>query len=330
MSSNDQPPAERQRSEDPRDESVAPAIPVRSSIWYDDGNIVLQAEGTQWKVHKSILAQNSSVFQDMFSIPQPPSNDTELELVEGCPVVTLSDSAEEVEYVLQAICQREYVGLEEALPLPVISAFVRLGTKYDIQKLRIEGKKRIFKEFPADLDHAHSAVRPEWTFVAEPYCWLELVLFARTTGLLCILPHALYGCCQLYTPSQIMGGTPQRDGTMVVLSVADQLACFAGFRAMCTAQAETTYSWAYSKHPPASCTSTTCSPIRQQVINLNFTSSPLVIGLQKFPYRSVLCSACADQAEEMHEAGRAKFWVLLPSLFGLPPWEELNKERELE
>lgn len=89
MSSTDQPPA------------------VRSSIWYDDGNIVLQAERTQWKVYKGVLAQSSSIFRDMLSFPQPPSDDAEL--VEGCPVVQLSDSAEEVEFVLRAICHRECV-----------------------------------------------------------------------------------------------------------------------------------------------------------------------------------------------------------------------------
>ncbi|KZP19777.1 hypothetical protein FIBSPDRAFT_862475 [Athelia psychrophila] len=314
MSSNDRPPANRKRAGDPSAGSAASVIPVRSNIWYDDGNVILQAESTQWKVHKSILAQSSSVFRDMFLIPQPPSDDTEL--VEGCPVVRLLDSAEEVEYVLQAICQREYVGLEEALPLRVISAFVRLGTKYDIPKLRIEGKKRIFKEFPADLDHAHNSVRPEWKFVTQPDCVAELVLFARTTGLLSILPFALYALRLL-------------DGTIVSLSVSDQLACFAGFRAICKAQAETTYRWAYSKKTHAKCTSGVCSPIRQELVILNFTSSPIIVGLKTFAYRSLLCPACADQAEEMHKKGRAKFWVLLPSLFGLPPWDELNKEREL-
>lgn len=109
MSSNDQPPAKRKRAEDPRKDSTleTPGVPARSSLWYFDGNIVLQAEGTQWKVYKGVLARSSPIFQDMFSLPQPPSMDTEM--VDGCPVVQLSDSAEEVEYVLQAICQREFV-----------------------------------------------------------------------------------------------------------------------------------------------------------------------------------------------------------------------------
>lgn len=107
MSSNDQPPAKRKRAEDTSEVSTSPATPVKSNLWYRDGNIVLQAERTQWKVHQGILAESSVIFQDMFSLPQPLAIDTEL--VEGCPVVRLSDSAEEVEYVLQAICKRECV-----------------------------------------------------------------------------------------------------------------------------------------------------------------------------------------------------------------------------
>lgn len=80
---------------------------MRSSIWYNDGNIVLQAEDTLFKVHRGILAQSSFVFQDMFSLPPPPLIDAEL--VEGCPVVPLFDTAEDVGYMLHAICERKCV-----------------------------------------------------------------------------------------------------------------------------------------------------------------------------------------------------------------------------
>lgn len=79
---------------------------VRSEIWLEDGNVVLQAEGTQFKVYRGILSLNSPVFKDMFSLPQPTSGE---ELVEGCPVVHLSDSAADVTYVLQAFFQRRCV-----------------------------------------------------------------------------------------------------------------------------------------------------------------------------------------------------------------------------
>ncbi|KAF7983673.1 hypothetical protein HWV62_19573 [Athelia sp. TMB] len=64
------------------------ADPVRSDIWYDDGNVIL-----------------SSVFKDMFSFPQPPSMDSEM--MDGCPIVQLSDSAKEVGYVLEGIFERK-------------------------------------------------------------------------------------------------------------------------------------------------------------------------------------------------------------------------------
>lgn len=48
MSSTHEPAAKRKRAEDLIEESDAPTLPVKSPIWYLDGNIVLQAEsGTQ-------------------------------------------------------------------------------------------------------------------------------------------------------------------------------------------------------------------------------------------------------------------------------------------
>lgn len=108
MSTADQPPPKRRRTEDSlEDPSDRPADPVRSDIWYDDGNVILQAENTQYKVYRGVLAQSSSVFRDMFSFPQPPASN--MVTIEGCPVIRLSDSAEEVKYILQAIFEQKYM-----------------------------------------------------------------------------------------------------------------------------------------------------------------------------------------------------------------------------
>ena len=110
MSTSDQPIPKRKRTEHSQADltprpSAAPV--VRSDVWYEDGNVVLQAENTQFKVFRGVLAEASTVFKDMFSFPQPSSSGQEL--VEGCPVVFLTDSAEEVRYMLRALCQRECV-----------------------------------------------------------------------------------------------------------------------------------------------------------------------------------------------------------------------------
>lgn len=103
MATAEESPLKRKRVEP--DTTDTRADPVRSDIWYDDGNVILQAEGTLFKVHRGVLARSSSVFEDMFSFPQPPSTDAEM--LDGCPIVQLSDSAKEVQYVLEGIFERK-------------------------------------------------------------------------------------------------------------------------------------------------------------------------------------------------------------------------------
>ena len=68
-------------------------------LWYDDGSIVLKAETTLFRVHRTTLSAHSTVFSDMFSIPQPPDQDA----IEGCTVICLPDTAYDMEFLLRAL-----------------------------------------------------------------------------------------------------------------------------------------------------------------------------------------------------------------------------------
>ena len=57
------------------------------SLWFDDGNIIIAAQGIGFRVHKSVLAAKSLVMKDMFSLPQP----ADAEKLEKCDVVHLDD-----------------------------------------------------------------------------------------------------------------------------------------------------------------------------------------------------------------------------------------------
>jgi hypothetical protein len=92
----DSPPAKRKRKGGP-DVDGKPR-PIRSEIWYDDGSVVIQANSTQFRVHRSILSAHSSVLKDM--VPNAE------ELVEGCPIILLSDSAEDMAHLLKALHDR--------------------------------------------------------------------------------------------------------------------------------------------------------------------------------------------------------------------------------
>lgn len=78
-----------------------------SRFWFEDGNIIITAQGTSFKVHRGVLSRHSEVFRDMFLIPQPESTET----APAYPVVDLSDTKEEVEYMLSAL----YDGLRYAV-----------------------------------------------------------------------------------------------------------------------------------------------------------------------------------------------------------------------
>jgi hypothetical protein len=94
------PRAKRKRTEEPEDKGKFP--PVQStSYWFDDGNVVLQAENTQYRVHRSLLSRHSNFFKDMFSLPQPAMDPGPTS--EGCPVIFLSDKATDLEHVLSVI-----------------------------------------------------------------------------------------------------------------------------------------------------------------------------------------------------------------------------------
>jgi BTB/POZ domain len=95
--------AEQQCAKPMTDMSNAlPTVPERGDPWLDDGNIILQAESTQFRVVRSILSASSSVFGDMFGIPQPENEN----LVDGCPVVHVSDTADDLHHVLKAVFDR--------------------------------------------------------------------------------------------------------------------------------------------------------------------------------------------------------------------------------
>jgi len=90
--------SKRQRTDDAQEDAqIQP--PKRSTFWFDDGNVILQAENTQFRVHRSLMSLHSNVFKDMFSMPQPTDTMT-MRSVDGCPVITLFDKASDLEYIL--------------------------------------------------------------------------------------------------------------------------------------------------------------------------------------------------------------------------------------
>lgn len=79
--------------------ATPPDAVVQSNIWFDDGNVILSAEGVAFKVHRGQLERHSEIFRDLFSLPQPADQPT----FQGLPIVQLYDSPSDITFLLRAL-----------------------------------------------------------------------------------------------------------------------------------------------------------------------------------------------------------------------------------
>ena len=102
-------PLKRARVEDrDRSESMSnsQAIPLQSEqlkrheeLWFDDGNLVLVARDTAFRIYRGLIASQSTVFSDMLVSSCASADET----FEGCPTVQLSDSPEDLAHFLRVL-----------------------------------------------------------------------------------------------------------------------------------------------------------------------------------------------------------------------------------
>lgn len=95
---------------------------IRGDPWFEDGNIVLLVEDDNhnplraFKVHRSVLARHSEVFETMLDIPQPTSGmSSMIEHIDGCPMVRMYDHPEALSNLIKAlydgVCAVQFIGL---------------------------------------------------------------------------------------------------------------------------------------------------------------------------------------------------------------------------
>ena len=100
-------PAKRTRTEPssvpktPRANEQPPLSDLKlcEEFWLEDGNIVLVTRDVAFRIYRGLLAAQSKVFEDMFASAAPTTDET----LEGCPVVRLSDSPEDLMRLLRVL-----------------------------------------------------------------------------------------------------------------------------------------------------------------------------------------------------------------------------------
>ncbi len=90
----------------PSDPTATPDDSIKrdSEVWFEDGNVVVIAQNTAFRFHKSVVSRHSPLFRDLFSMPRPSLAAEEAdETFDGCPVVRVSDTSYDFRELLRAI-----------------------------------------------------------------------------------------------------------------------------------------------------------------------------------------------------------------------------------
>ncbi|KDQ56550.1 hypothetical protein JAAARDRAFT_207676 [Jaapia argillacea MUCL 33604] len=313
----------RARTSSREENSPTDSTFCRSEIWYDDGNVILIAENTGFKVYKGLLSEVSPVLAKMLSLP------TIDKPLDGCQVLTLTDSASDVTHLFKALHKRHYFRDDATHPFAVVSAVLRLGRKYCIDDLRGDALSCLETDFPCTLKEYLKFGRDWQAIDGSCGTTIEVIRLAREVDLLKILPVAFYVTSEFDSPMWLelaFDGKRQDDGTVVKLSSEDQARLVNGRERLVRAQAKHSFSWLDGCVPNKKAG---CRWAKAKLLRKLWYPCPQVVALSPWDeeWESGLCTECIAAAKHAFEEGKKQVWDELPAIFDLPPWGTLIPDR---
>ncbi|KAF7318661.1 BTB domain-containing protein [Mycena chlorophos] len=335
-----EPPQKRQRVEPEHLDELSflaspPAGTIQRSelIWRPYGDIVLQAESTQFRVNRDILALQSSVFRDMFLLPQP----ADPPMVDGCPLVFLpGDSAEDWECLLDLLYD-PYTGRDD-FSLFGIEVMLKLGRKYDMANIRRHAIFCIHSDFPSLKSNFDSVRRSGNSPKIGKEVGMEVVLLslAETHGINKCIPTLALKCLKKYSIETLINDGVRRrtSGTPIVLQT--QLKFMLSIAAeRITEWQRKAFAWLEldneSVIPVQNCGAGDCGLDRGKIHRLVMRGRAgkrymVLETWDALACNNYVCAPCLRAAESRWRIDRVTAWESLPSWFGLPSWEDILRE----
>ncbi|KAJ7753195.1 hypothetical protein B0H16DRAFT_1373023 [Mycena metata] len=294
-------------------------------LWFEDCGLIIQAETTLFRISRDFLAMRSPVFADMLSMPTP----VDAETMDGCPFVRLPDAAQDVTYFLKALLYSEFFEPPPSkTTFPIVAGVLRMSHKYEVDVLRRRALLHLSSQQPTTL--------LDWHAVGQEPIWeydelLEVILLARQTSALWILPTAFYNACTRLDVEELITGIRGHG-----LQSTDVVACAQGLRYLDTTATSSILDFLNPQPIPGCVLPVACAQNRgakrlevelwrvyaPQDTNPN---PPLDIWEESDYGALDVCEVCRSYMESVHRDARQYLWSQLPGIFGLPPWAELEQ-----
>ncbi|KLO08393.1 hypothetical protein SCHPADRAFT_1000973 [Schizopora paradoxa] len=317
------------------------------ALWFSDGNVILATDTYLFKVHKSMLSSQSSVFRDMFDLPLvgdsqgPSEGDRGIvpETYDGLPLVKLADEkGEELAYLLRAVYERQFYHRDDArTPLKVVTSLLVLSTKYDFEHIRKDVIFQISKHYPMTLDEycAIDDDKSQLFGMDRKDCHFPLLGAAFTAQVEPLLPILYYAASHFYAGDIFQAFT---SGTIAMEC------CKTLFNGRESLQSSTNLSVASMRESLAqirslnkdkACQTQGCTldvPDDHQTPFSSFlnTSDQKYVGGQQIikSFFPQLCSNCFSECAKYAESERSLTWAWIPMAFAHSKWEDIHKELE--
>ncbi|KAI0720783.1 hypothetical protein C8T65DRAFT_567022 [Cerioporus squamosus] len=287
-------------------------------FWMEKGNLVLLTRRVAFKVYRGLLAMQSPVFSDMFSAADAGTSSK----LEGCPVVEMQDSPEDLRHLLRVVLPNRHRMLytlhpEKAFTFHQLSSLVRLGHKYQIDDVQNQALVALQKYFaPCTFEELE---RANIVMSCNTRRGIELIHLSRLTNTQSMLPIAFYFCVAI--GSRVVDGWRREDRTVQHLSPEDLKRCFEGYAQMGLKRDPMT-NRIFDVGPSSDCKHpATCSAkLLERYLARRASVTRLITGNTdeiKRDFRPHICNACAKMLEERGVAERRALWDKLPTIFQL-------------
>ncbi len=319
------------------------------TLWFPDGNVVLATNTFLFRVHKSLLAFQSSVFRDMFAFPTTEDANIDTreivgivpEQYEGLPVVSLQDEGSAVEHLLFTICDPRYVPVilfhrsgfltfvsfrlgsyyntHQALD-DKFEALMRLSFKYDFRGIRANVMEHLSRIHPTSLEEFEGI--SDSMRQGRNVNTFNVLKCAIEVGVDELFPSLYYACADKdpYELRKAVPDTPAgRNALFHILTgraelrygVQHIMSIWMGLTENCVAL----HQLSDHQYEDVSWESHTDEHFRS--VDLRNVSGALLVN--KLQYRS--CVPCEASIEKDIEDERKRVWNKIPDYFGLGSWD---------
>ncbi|EDR12104.1 uncharacterized protein LACBIDRAFT_311092 [Laccaria bicolor S238N-H82] len=293
-----------------------------SDLWYDDGNIVLQAESSLFRVSLGVLAARSPVFDDIRKLPR--SQDQEM--YDDCPLIVLPDKAEDLANFLRAVYNSGFFQPPPSkTDFDTLAGILRLSTKYEIPYLRQRALLHLDTIICNTLQD-HDTRENKRTIPPRNSLAFLIADLAHEMDLPWLLPPVLYFCTEDIVRDYMYKGERKS------MNKSQQVACIKALMPLIKWHQREVLSFLYLTNVDGCKSFAQCNEGRLKLsracsaseVNFSLISFS---GLFEEVVRRVVCTTCCIASRDAHLAGREALWEALPGLFDLPSWETLRTLR---